>query len=168
MSRGILSVSRFVVALTRSPDYSFLEDVNRTADSAKRQIKDFGTLAARQMGRPGRNQQNDAPQKPKVPKHRYMLLQAVSTTPVLWLRNFMAYTQARTRDIRLVLMPRGMSRHEENSSRYVTRADKMEWTIHWTFVDADPIVRLCYCFTKIEFFCAWICSTRCSQFAAPP
>ncbi|KAJ3373597.1 Box C/D snoRNA protein 1 [Allomyces arbusculus] len=91
-------------------DYTFLEDVARTADvSARARVKDpvIHKVAGPRAARAGK----------LTPKQRYLV------------------TQAGKRGVRLRFLPRGMSRASANQSYYDAKQDKLFWTIEFVFVD---------------------------------
>ncbi|KNE62442.1 hypothetical protein AMAG_07660 [Allomyces macrogynus ATCC 38327] len=91
-------------------DYTFLEDVARTADvSARARVKDpvIHKVAGPRAARAGK----------LTPKQRYLV------------------TQAGKRGVRLRFLPRGMSRATANQSYYDAKQDKLFWTIEFVFID---------------------------------
>ena len=102
-------------------DYHFLEDVARTNDAAHRGLKGIGTMKVpirgrgRGRGRGGRGRGGKAFGLPHLPRHVHLLLRA-----------------AKERDVSLKLMPLGMQRRMDNTSRYDTGTQVLSWRVQWS------------------------------------
>jgi len=109
-------------------DYRFLEEVARSADASHRGIRDYGTMRVplnRGRGRGGRGRGRGghggkAYGLPHLPRHLHLLMRA-----------------SNDRSVSLRLMPLGMQRHIDNTSRYDTKHDILWWRVEWLFLLQD-------------------------------
>ncbi len=109
-------------------DYRFLEEVARSADASHRGIREYGTMRVplnrgRGRGGRGRGRGGHTPKAfglPHLPRHLHLLMRA-----------------AKDRSVSLRLMPLGMQRHIDNTSRYDTKQDALWWRVEWLFLLED-------------------------------